>query len=36
MIVIMEDLLEEIKRAWEHCGLTISETEIFKIAEEVI
>ena len=35
MIAITEDLLEEIKRAWEHCGYTISEAEIFKIAEEV-
>ena len=35
MIAITEDLLEEIKRAWEHCGFSISEREIFKIAEEV-
>ena len=35
MIAIMEDLLEEIKRAWEHCGFVISDEEIFEIAEEV-
>ena len=35
MIAITEDLLEEIKRAWEHCGYHISDEEIFEIAEEV-
>ena len=36
MIAITEDLLEEIKRAWEHCGFVISDEEIFEIAEEVL
>lgn len=35
MIGILQETLDEIKRAWEYCGFSISEREIFKIAEEV-
>ena len=35
MIVILEEMLDEIRKAWEHCGFVISDEEIFKIAEEV-
>ena len=35
MIVILEEMLDEIRKAWEHCGFVISDEEIFEIAEEV-
>ena len=36
MIAILQETLEEIKRAWEHCGYHISNEEIIEIAEEVL
>ena len=35
MIAIFQDTLKEIKKVWEHCGIPISDEEIFEIAEEV-
>jgi hypothetical protein len=35
MIAIYQKTIDEIVRAWEYCGFSISEREIFKIAEEV-
>ena len=35
MIAILEDTINEIKKIWEHCGIPISDEEIFEIAEEV-
>ena len=35
MIAIYQETIDEIMKAWEHCGFPISEREIFKIAEEV-
>ena len=35
MKAILQSDIDEIRRAWEHCGFSISECEIFKIAEEV-
>ena len=35
MKAILQSDIDEIKRAWEHCGFPISDDEIFEIAEEV-
>ena len=35
MIAILQETLDEIKQVWEHCGISISDEEIFEIAEEV-
>lgn len=36
MIAILQETLDEIKKVWEHCGISISDEEIFEIAEEVL
>ena len=36
MIAIYQETIDEIMKAWEHCGYHISDEEIFEIAEEVL